>query len=211
MLAIIRGHDRRAGGIDLMHPCVTVQGNAPRGQMAHQVAQDALGEQHTAAWAEQGKAGAREVEERQAPGKIPRRPAFERDPEIREAADRILDPAAVLAGDRQRAGRSIVAAPEISEQTVPGSMGILHHPRVAGHRAVGETDQTVLIGRGRERIGDRPLLVEHHLVACAIERPGGAQPHDPAAGDDHPQCFDPYLSGRARWRQQAAFRASTIG
>ncbi len=88
-----------------------------------------------------------------------------------EARERALDPAALLARHHERAGRLVVAAAEVRPEPLPGGVGVAHHARVAVHRAIGEADQPVLVGRRGERVGQRPLLVERHAHG-----PGGPAP-----------------------------------
>ena len=172
------------------HRRAGVHFDALRAQPAAEVREDALGEQHAAGRREQGEVGAREAQERAGA-----RASTAGDQNSCGSAiasrhrSRGAYPAVVLARDDQGAGRVEMAVAEVGPEPLPGGVRGVHHAGVAGHGAIGEAGQPMLVAGRGERIGDRALLVQHRLMPGTAQRPGGAQAHDAAADDDHPHAL----------------------
>ncbi len=56
------------------------------------------------------------------------------------------------------AGGRIETLAEIGPQPVPGGVGVVDHPGIAAMIAIGVTDETVVVHRGGERIGEGALF-----------------------------------------------------
>lgn len=116
--------------------------------MARQVCDDPLGEQDTPGGRVEGPCNILDIEERQAPFDLPGSPTLDWQLHRLEAVERSADPIlAVLTRDRERAGLVAVAYAKIDPKPLPGGIGVAHHGRVAGHGAVGEADEAVLVDR----------------------------------------------------------------
>ena len=172
--AAVRQADRRAVEIDLGDPAVGVQGHALLAQPAAEILEDARGEQHAAGRREQGEAGVLEAAERAGARRAPRatrsRPAAPW-PRGRAAMPR-TQPSSARATTRVPVG-SKVASAEVRPEAIPGGMGLVDHARIAGHGAVGEPGQPMLVARGGERVRDRSLLVHDRARA---RRDGAPRP-----------------------------------
>lgn len=102
----------------------------------------------------------------------------------------LLEPLAVFLGFIARvaryadeAARIEMARADVLPQLVPGRIGLRNRIRVTARGTIGAADDAVMIARGGQRIGNRPLLDQRHRMTGLGQRPGAGQSGNSCSDD----------------------------
>ena len=102
----------------------------------------------------------------------------------------LLKPLAVFLGVIVRvaryadeAARIEMARADVLPQLVPGRIGLRNRISVTARGTIGAADDAVMIARGCQRIGNRPLLDQRHRMTGLGQRPGAGQSGNSCSDD----------------------------